>query len=88
MDMIKRFGQIKNLNDGLSTLMVLCMTVYQGGYSKKAIESAFDGLVDKTDYEEADRDAIITSMVNLSQKSLKNQGSKTGRKGKNAPGRE
>lgn len=71
IEMIKRFEQIRNLNESLSTLMALCMTVYGAGYSKEDIEEAFDVFVDKSDYKKKDREAIVAALVNLTRKNAK-----------------
>lgn len=73
LNLTNRFNQIKDLNDGLSTLMVLCMTVYGANYSKVDIEEAMD-LVDSADYRKGDREAIVTSLVNLTKKQVKKSG--------------
>lgn len=73
LNLTNRFNQIKDLNDGLSTLMVLCMTVYGANYSKVDIEEAMD-LVDGADYRKADREAIVTSLINLTKKQVKKGG--------------
>lgn len=61
------------MNDGLSTLMVLCMTVYGANYHKNDIEEALK-LVDKGDYRAKDKDAIITALINLTKKEVKKRG--------------
>jgi len=73
IQMLKRFEQIKEMNSGLSTLMILCLTVYGANYSKVDIEEAMD-LVDGADYRKADREAIVTSLVNLTKKQVKKSG--------------
>jgi len=73
LDLTNRFNQIRDLNDGLSTLMALCMTVYGANYSKVDIEEAMD-LVDSSDYRKGDREAIITSLINLTKKQVKKSG--------------
>ena len=70
IEMIKRFEQIRNLNESISTLMALCMTVYGAGYSKEDIEEAMK-LVDRSDYKIADKDAIVAALVNLTKKKVK-----------------
>lgn len=73
LELVNRFNQIKDLNDGLSTLMCLCMTVYGANYHKNDIEEALK-LVDKGDYREKDKVAIITALENLTKKSVKKRG--------------
>ncbi len=73
LELTNRFNQIRALNDGLSTLMCLCMTVYSAGYHKNDIEEALK-LVDKGDYRASDKEAIITALENLTKKEVKKRG--------------
>lgn len=73
LELANRFTQIRELNDGLSTLMCMCMAVYGGNYSKIDIEEAME-LVDKDDYSKSDREAIIASLITLTGKQKKKRG--------------